>query len=424
MKRAHLVIGLACGGLVAIGASAMVVRSLRRTEHGIGRSPEEQKKNARPDLDCEARKDDCVPLGLRFRLKDRAQASKHFTRACEAGIARGCTELGLVQRKDQTLLAKAAAHFEKACDLGDQKGCARLGYANVYAEGVPMTPESRDIGVALAKKACESGEAEGCAVLAMFGRYSIGPLSGADVAAMAARACEGGALLGCQIAGDFRRDGVFGVVRDGAAAKEFYRRGCHDDVIDLCVNVLAMHTVGIDGKKDGTLAVDAGTRGCDGGDGDACSALGALYVRGDLVAKDPPRALELYRRGLELGSFMAMGALSDAYLTGAGGLVAIDVEKARKYAEEACAHGEGGGCNNLGVITYQGGAGITADPAAALALFEKACDLALEVGCRSAGELHEGKSGVPADAAASHKYFMRACDLGDASSCIKVGRAK
>ena len=64
--------------------------------------------------------------------KDEAQAADVYRKACDAGSAVACTNLGIVigngrgVTKDE---AQGFALYKKGCDGGDMNGCINLGLA-------------------------------------------------------------------------------------------------------------------------------------------------------------------------------------------------------------------------------------------------------------------------------------------------------
>ncbi len=50
------------------------------------------------------------------------ESSKMFKKACEAGVHRGCFNLGSLYYKEGRA-SKAKKLYQKACDMGNQPGC-------------------------------------------------------------------------------------------------------------------------------------------------------------------------------------------------------------------------------------------------------------------------------------------------------------
>lgn len=91
--------------------------------------------------------------------KDPALAAELFGRACEAGHARACSNLGVLYHKGEGVAqddAQAALLFERACDAGHAAGCFNLGLLE------QATNEDSDRALALFQKACDGGHAAAC----------------------------------------------------------------------------------------------------------------------------------------------------------------------------------------------------------------------------------------------------------------------
>ena len=64
-----------------------------------------------------------------------------FKKACNAGAAGGCNDLGVLYAKGLGVnqsYTKAASLYKKACDGGDTKGCTNLGVMYYKGQGVPL----------------------------------------------------------------------------------------------------------------------------------------------------------------------------------------------------------------------------------------------------------------------------------------------
>jgi TPR repeat protein len=85
-----------------------------------------------------------------------------------------------------------------------------------------------------------------------------------------------------------------------------------------------------------------------------------------------------------------------------------------------CLEGNGDACR-LGGIALEQGLGIAADPAGALDLHRRGCDLGDAGACQRFGWLAKGGNGVPADGKAAVRAFERACDLGVGDGCSAAG---
>lgn len=123
-------------------------------------------------------------------LEDQRRARTAFAAACEGGLARGCTELGMTYLQETWSYASPAwaeVWFRKACDAGEPEACRQLG----TLLGPQKAPERK----ALLEKAAGLGNVEAAADLARL----------ADDRAALAAACDAGSSAACRATG---RSGV------------------------------------------------------------------------------------------------------------------------------------------------------------------------------------------------------------------------
>jgi TPR repeat protein len=124
-------------------------------------------KSAPPKVKREPNgKDDAASLCLKGWALDEkeeySQAARLYQRACDAGSADACNNLGVdyaegtgVQRDE----FRAASLYEKACDGGNANGCSDLG--DLYWRGFGVA-QDRDKGRELLQKGCNMGNQWGC----------------------------------------------------------------------------------------------------------------------------------------------------------------------------------------------------------------------------------------------------------------------
>jgi TPR repeat protein len=94
---------------------------------------------------------------------DLAQARSYYTRACDGGVLRGCSNLGaVVLRGDAGSPADpvaAAELFRRACEGRTAVACANLAALHETGSGVPRDPQrARE----LREQACRAGHARSC----------------------------------------------------------------------------------------------------------------------------------------------------------------------------------------------------------------------------------------------------------------------
>lgn len=122
------------------------------------------------------------------------------------------------------------------------------------------------------------------------------------------------------------------------------------------------------------------------------------------------------RRAADDAGIAATGSGS-AFRTPDGG---IDRAAIAAELDRRCVAGELESCRNLAIL-YQSGAGVTADPRRAAALFAQACNGGNLSSCNHlALALSEGM-GIAADAPKAAELYQKACDGGYALACRNLG---
>lgn len=255
----------------------------------------------------------CWSLGTLVRDDDRAaDAARLFARACDGGLAAGCTDLGHAHYTGRGApwdVERARALYRQACDGGDDTGCANLGELDELGVGAPpdLTAAVRsyqaacgDVAVAgcarlaaalvdgrggltrdrsraltLADRACAAGSAEGCALAATL--TAAGPTRVAQLRQWAydlATADAEGNPYAAYLLGRFHTDGV-GVARDDAAALTWFDRACDGRDPNGCLAAGTAHAA----RGDGERAVAAFDRACGAGVERGCRSAASVRRR-------------------------------------------------------------------------------------------------------------------------------------------------
>lgn len=122
--------------------------------------------------------DGCTALGWAYLnaagvAPNVDRARDLFSRACNGGDASACTKLGvMVGAGESADEGRAAELYAKGCDGGDLMGCVQLGRCYQRGEGVKKDP---DRARANFQKACEGGESSGCDALPRSSSSRAGP---------------------------------------------------------------------------------------------------------------------------------------------------------------------------------------------------------------------------------------------------------
>jgi TPR repeat protein len=135
-------------------------------ENGWGTPVDIERARFLYNLSCaRSVREGCYHLGL-LELKggkDGAlRAAIPFRKACDAGVAPACNNLGLMYDLGNGLVrdrATGLAYLQRACDGGELRACANLGSRYFLGDGAPLDPPK---GRALLAQACAGGITEGC----------------------------------------------------------------------------------------------------------------------------------------------------------------------------------------------------------------------------------------------------------------------
>jgi TPR repeat protein len=179
---------------------------------------------------------------------------------------------GGVERND----VRAVALFQRACDAGSATGCANLGFMAAEGRG---TPKDDARAVQLYKSSCEAGSPVGCSNLGS--RYDRGvgvPRSVTKAIDLFRRACDRGSASGCSNLG-LKLELGEGVKQNLEEALALYQRACDADSPLGCTNLGLLYLRGRGVSPDRTKATALLRQGCEGGDGFACEQLKRFEVK-------------------------------------------------------------------------------------------------------------------------------------------------
>lgn len=265
-------------------------------EVGRGRPVAEIPAHARLELRCDGAltRDagaECYRLGERF-LRGRGvppsvtTASRLYERACDAGVAAGCTAVGLLAPR--TGDRRAVAMFRRGCERGHARGCERLGLA--------LGTRGDEARVAFAR-GCDAGRAASCTLLGdahYRGRDATAAFTSYQ------RGCTAGSARACAHAGFLIERGL-GVSAEPFHAAAYTARACDLGRASSCAYAAELAFDGRVVRTDRRLAARYRQRACDGGLAGACRALAAQYRWGQGVRPDWIRSERLFRRACSLG---------------------------------------------------------------------------------------------------------------------------
>ena len=317
-------------------------------------------------------------------------------RACEVGVAEGCTLLG---RDPQVEPAEARELFRKGCAAGDAEGCVRHALTTLLGEGVARDEAA---GQAELREACERAPGSACG-LAVSSLVAEARQRGAEpawewLALFAQRGCDAGDGLACRMLGDAFYAG-HGVSADVDKASSLYARACEVGDGQACAQqgmLLPSNAVEVPTRAD-----DLFTRGCDLGSPEACRliVLKTLDAHGDL--KDGTVRRALFRHACDQGAAVGCLALYDllrhqpsepgtslqlpALLKRAcrlGEAQACEfLEDVSRVAQPQCARGSASACGVMGVLLLSPPT-VGSEAAEGLRLLRQACERGDAASCR------------------------------------------
>jgi TPR repeat protein len=312
------------------------------------------------------------------------------------------------------------------------------GGASVTATATTTAPSSRPAAHATAAQVtplpCPTGDVNACTAACDAGKMGACTTLGgmlhdagdARASAILERACNGGDPRGCATLAYYdktRRDALF------TKAFATYKSDCTAGRAESCSLLAHMTEAGLGATADAAEAKRLEEKvsslyraACDAGEAASCHALAERMSVGLGVAvdKDAANALDERACAANVGEACLFLATNAAYTA-----PQKDLAKAATLSKKSCELGHAAGCSFLGELTAKG-EGTARDPAAALALFVRACqgpgNLRIGASCNDAGVmLAEGD--VPHDEARATTLFGEACRLGYMNGCFELGRS-
>ena len=154
----------------------------------------ELRARAELSLDCEVKEAHaCVQLARAADdAKDAKAAVEFLDRACSAGSAEACAEVGDRWLEGEVRdPARAVPALQKGCDAGSAPACVRL--ARVYEEGDGVAADAK-LAVESREKACATGDGKSCRRLAGMTDEA------GRVADLLRKGCDGGDGVSCALA--------------------------------------------------------------------------------------------------------------------------------------------------------------------------------------------------------------------------------
>jgi hypothetical protein len=156
-----------------------------------------------------------------------AEAIPLFAQTCDAGIARGCSDLAYLYNQGKGVAQddiRAGVLAIKACNAGDGYGCDSIG--EIYEKGIGVTADYSS-AVEFFTKACNERNSNGCYNLGQMYDSGEGVIKdSSQAAAYYSKACNAGSAEGCnQLA--YMYDNGIGVAKDSQKARQFITKSCN-----------------------------------------------------------------------------------------------------------------------------------------------------------------------------------------------------
>lgn len=319
------------------------------------------------------------------------------------------------------LAVAACGHSGASKPSAPAVGSAALAMSEATAHGA--TPEEQ------ARKGCLRLNARQCYFEGMA-LQSRG--QGEQARGFFARACDLGEMEACYDLALLYEDGVAGVEKDVARARQLYQKACDAPEPDptACSNLGLMYKTGSGVEVDAEAAVAMYERACELGSHLGCTNLAGRLVAGDGVERDVSRAGELVGEACRQGFFDACGPWLALAARGCpdGARCENDAvelpEQAQAYAETCVEAGDPVACAAMAAVLERGYGGIEQDPAEALARFEQACASGVQLACYKAADYYQGGVAGEPDPGRAAALYASACEAGFANACQQLGVAK
>jgi hypothetical protein len=236
------------------------------------------------------------------------------------------------------------------------------------------------------RERCEAGHGPSCNVLADLHRTGDGVERDTTRAAqLYRRACDLHATRSCfKLAGMYEQGE--GVAFDAAQALSLYQQVCDAGDAAGCYAAGYWSLYGLRGQlRDDAAARRAFEKGCGLGNGPSCFLMGTMIER---ATRDFVSSAKLYEKACGLAHAPGCQYLGDFYMHGEG--VAMDATRGQAlYRQTAgmydaqCKRGDGGACHALGFM-YENGHGVASDHVQAVRLWNRACAAGSREGCEAA----------------------------------------
>lgn len=362
----------------------------------------------------------CVTAGDHFagsgRSADLPQAAAYYRRACEHGVAAGCTALGMLEfdaAGPNPSTSQAAIWLRRGCEGGHLQACSSLAELQLRDGDPARWEEAKQ----LLQRACEGGHQRACAGIVLW-TASVGAEAKCRLAQTAAQA---GDALGSLAYGRLQSAGDCGRT-DPAAAERLFDRACAGGEGEGCLALARMQLARPPAARTRDRMRSWLELACKQRHGEACVLLADDFLQGNSGPQDPSLARKHLGSACELGVLDACGRFAALLDSAAPPQPAI----ARAAWEKACSTEAPAPCTGFAVHLLDHPASA-ADRERALELLERTCSAKYADACLLRADAHGwtgARSTRPQDARAeferARERSAQGCELGSAAACVNA----
>ena len=279
---------------------------------------------------------------------------KKLVKSCEKGDAEQCYWVGVNQSARNA--AESRRYFSKACNGGYRKGCSELFEAS--QELMDGNAADQQEAIRHFEGACSRDHGRSCTALASaLWAGTGGATDPARAVNLWQKGCDHRSRVGCRRAGSAFEKGTV-VAKDLGRALAFYQKSCDLELESACGDAGRLLQAGVSPSQGSVgeaptgpaAAVGPLRKACleatvDKVRGDACLRLGHMLAQGEGVARDPELAFEAFTTGCRDNHRDSCVEAGRASAAGQG--VARDDNAAMSFFGKACRLKATEGCEAL-----------------------------------------------------------------------------
>ncbi|MCK9454736.1 tetratricopeptide repeat protein [Sulfurimonas sp.] len=163
-----------------------------------------------------------------------------------------------------------------------------------------------------------------------------------------------------------------GVKKDVLNAKKYWEKAAEKNNVDALYYLGLMYYKGVGVTQDYRKSLDYWKRAAKQNDGESAFSVGYQYEYGQGVKQDYNKAIKYYKSGSKDGNANASNSMGIFYEKGKG--VPVDRKSALKWYQKAAEQGSVISMYNIGLLYYNGTAGIKQDHRKSLDYWKRAAE--------------------------------------------------